>query len=94
MHHGPRGRRFLEGPCFNVLTVRLSDICLFIADSFHWTGHYELWLSGVYHRDASAFNLMYKRRDDGAIVGVLIDFHLAGVKARIPNGLGRCPSWR
>jgi hypothetical protein len=47
---------------FNVLTVRLSDICLFVADSFHWTGHYKLWLSGVHHRDVSAFNLMYKRR--------------------------------
>ena len=65
------------GSCFSVLTVCLSDICLFIADSFHWTGHYKLWLSGVHHQDISAFNLMYKRQEDGAIVGVLIDFDLA-----------------
>lgn len=49
------------GSYFNVLTVRLSDICLFVADSFHWTGHYRLWVSDVHHRDVSAFNLMYKR---------------------------------
>ena len=65
------------GSYFNVLTVRLSDICLFVADSFHWTGHYRVWVSDVHHRDVSAFNLMYKRREDGAIVGVLIDFDLA-----------------
>jgi len=65
------------GSCFMVLTVRLSDICLFVADSFHWTGHYKLWLLGVHHRDVSAFNLMYKRLGDGTIAGVLIDFDLA-----------------
>ncbi len=59
------------------MIVRLSEICLFVADSFHWTGHYKLWLSGIHHRDVSAFNLMYKRREDGTIVGVLIDFDLA-----------------
>jgi len=35
-----------------------------------------LWLSGIHHRDISAFNLMYKRRGD-TVVGVLIDFDLA-----------------
>ena len=69
------------GSCFSVLTVRLSDICVFVADSLHWTGHYKLWLSGVHHREVRAFNLMYKRREDEAIVGVLIDFDLA-----IPHG--------
>ena len=68
MHHGPRGRRFLES-CFNVLTVCLPDICLFVADRFYWTGHYKLWLSGVHHQDVSAFYLTYKRREDGTIVG-------------------------
>jgi hypothetical protein len=65
------------GSCFNVLTVRLSDLCLFVADSFHWTGHKKLWVHGVHHRDVSAFNLMYKRREDDTIVGMLNDYELA-----------------
>ena len=55
-------------------------MCRFVADSFDWTGHYKLWLSGVHHRDISAFNLMYKRREDSTIVGVLNDFDLATLK--------------
>ena len=67
------------GPYFTVLTVRLPDICLFVADGFHWTGHYRLWCAGIHHRDISAFNLMYKREHD-KIVGVLNDFDLAIIK--------------
>ena len=74
----PTSRATISGGSFcNVLTVRLSGICLFVADSFHWPGHYKAWLSGVHHRRISAFNLMYKRREDGTIVGVLIDLESA-----------------
>ena len=65
------------GSCFNALTVGVSDICLFVADSFNWTGHYKLWLSGVHHQDISPFNLMYKWWEDSMIVGVLNDFDLS-----------------
>ncbi|KIM29584.1 hypothetical protein M408DRAFT_115928 [Serendipita vermifera MAFF 305830] len=42
--------------------------------------HYKLWLAGVFHRDISANNLMYKIGEGGKIRGVLIDFDLAKLR--------------
>ena len=47
-------------------------------------GHLALWKNGVYHRDISASNLMYKDRAGGC-VGVLNDFDLATVA---PDSMG------
>ncbi|KAI6116675.1 hypothetical protein EV401DRAFT_1806272, partial [Pisolithus croceorrhizus] len=43
-------------------------------------GHPILWKNGVYHRDISPSNLMFKRTSDGKIMGVLNDFDLASIE--------------
>ncbi|KAI6022952.1 hypothetical protein BKA83DRAFT_4271284 [Pisolithus microcarpus] len=42
--------------------------------------HLTLWKNGVYHRDISPSNLMFKRTSDGKIMGVLNDFDLASIE--------------
>ncbi|KAI6125888.1 hypothetical protein EDD16DRAFT_1474019, partial [Pisolithus croceorrhizus] len=47
--------------------------------TFH-EGHLSLWKNGVYHRDVSPSNLMFKLTSDGKIMGVLNDYDLAPVE--------------
>jgi hypothetical protein len=45
------------------------------------SGHYGLWTQGVYHRDISDGNLMYKR-DKDTVIGVLADFDLSSLQGK------------
>jgi hypothetical protein len=47
------------------------------------SGHYGLWTRGVYHRDISDGNLMYRKdKYTGEVIGVLADFDLSSLKAK------------
>lgn len=47
------------------------------------SGHYGLWTQGVYHRDISDGNLMYRRDNNTCeAIGVLADFDLSSLKAK------------
>jgi len=44
------------------------------------SGHYGLWTQGVYHRDISDGNLMYKKdKNTGEVIGVLADYDLSSL---------------
>ena len=47
------------------------------------SGHYGLWTKGIYHRDISDGNLMYRKDiTTGEVIGVLADFDLSSLKAK------------
>jgi hypothetical protein len=54
------------------------------------SGHYGLWTQGVYHRDISDGNLMYRKdkyTDD--VIGVLADFDLSSLQAKTSRNTER-----
>jgi Fungal protein kinase len=54
------------------------------------SGHYGLWTRGVYHRDISDGNLMYKRdKDTGDVIGVLGDFDLSSLQGNYRSNTER-----
>ena len=54
------------------------------------SGHYGLWAQGVYHRDISDGNLMYRRdKNTGEVIGVLGDFDLSSLKAKTSRNTER-----
>jgi len=50
--------------------------------------HYGLWTNGVYHRDISDGNLMY-RKDKGKVIGVLADFDLSSLEGDVTSNTER-----
>jgi Fungal protein kinase len=54
------------------------------------SGHYGLWTNGVYHRDISDGNLMYKKdKDTGEVTGVLADFDLSSLEGDVTSNTER-----
>jgi hypothetical protein len=54
------------------------------------SGHYGLWTRGVYHRDISDGNLMYRKDNNtGEIIGVLADFDLSSLDANTSQNAER-----
>ncbi|KAJ8581442.1 hypothetical protein M405DRAFT_925222, partial [Rhizopogon salebrosus TDB-379] len=46
----------------------------------HIAGHFDLWQGGVYHRDVSSPNLMWRKDKNGNLLGVLNDYDLSSLR--------------
>src|SRR6266404_9047089 len=54
------------------------------------SGHYGLWTHGIYHRDISDGNLMYRRdKNTGEVIGVLADFDLSSLEEQASQNTER-----
>ncbi|KAJ8581440.1 hypothetical protein M405DRAFT_698320, partial [Rhizopogon salebrosus TDB-379] len=42
--------------------------------------HFDLWQEGVYHRDVSSPNLMWRKDKEGNLLGVLNDYDLSSLR--------------
>jgi serine/threonine protein kinase len=50
------------------------------AEMAHIAGHFDLWQGGVYHRDVSSPNLMWRKDKEGNLLGVLNDYDLSSLR--------------
>jgi hypothetical protein len=50
-------------------------------------GHFDLWQGGVYHRDVSVPNMMWRKDKNGTLIGVLNNYDLSSLAiAQDPQG--------
>jgi serine/threonine protein kinase len=70
---------------FNVWQQCILCTCFVIsvllcAEMVHIAGHFDLWQEGVYHRDVSSPNLMWRKDKNGNLLGVLNDYDLSSLR--------------
>src|ERR1700710_2714791 len=63
----------------HLMYVVLIFVLLF-TEMVRISGHFNLWQGGVYHRDVSPPNLMWRKDKKGNLLGVLNDYDLSSLR--------------